>query len=78
MAAVRGRVASSLNFFAQHVTDVVNDSQLVMALPLMICPSFLYRMAVKSTVKSRDGPRLKWSSDDMLAAMEAVSSGKVQ
>ena len=43
----------------------------------MMCPSFLYRMAVKSKVKSRDGPRLKWNNDDMMAAMEAVSSNKV-
>ena len=48
-----------------------------MALPLMMCPSFLYSMAVKSKVKSRDGPRLKWSNDDMMGEMEAVSSSKV-
>ena len=34
-------------------------------------------MAVKSKVKSRDGPHLKWSNDDMMAAMEAVPSDKV-
>ena len=32
---------------------------------------------MRSKVKSRDGPRLKWNNDDMVAAMEAVSSGKV-
>ena len=32
---------------------------------------------MKSKVKSRDGPHLKWNNDDMMAAMEAVSSGKV-
>ena len=31
---------------------------------------------MKSKVKSRDGPRLKWNNYDM-AVMEAVSSGKV-
>ena len=32
---------------------------------------------MKSKVKSRDGPCMKWSNDDMMAAIKAVSSGKV-
>ena len=34
-------------------------------------------MAKKSRVEPRGGPRLKWSDDDMKAAMEAVSSGEM-